>query len=121
MRHRGSADRARHLDHRQRLLGALRRDTQRIDLAAQHVPLDQEADEPPVHRLAGIHLVVRDGADRLRLSPDGGAVGGAGAAGVHIDRLHAPAVLCEAGDAIGGVEAAGEGERDVRISVLHNA
>ena len=112
-------DAAGHLDHRQRLLGPLRRDAQRVDLAAEHVALDQEADEPLVHPVAGVDLVVRDGADGLGLPPDRGAIGRGGAAGVHVDRVHRPAVVGETGDAVRGVEAAGEGEGD--DARLHNA
>ena len=112
-------DRPGHLDHRERLLGALRRDAQRIDLAPEHVPLDEEPNEAPVDPVAGIHLVVGDRADGLGLPADGGTVGGAGAAGVHVDGLHPPAVFRETGDAVRSVEAAGEGERDG--AVMHIA
>ena len=59
------------------------------------------------------------GADRLRLAPDGGAVLGDGAAGVHVDRVHRPAVGGQAGHAVGGIEAAGEGEGEGAMT--HNA
>ena len=57
--------RARRLDDRQRLLGPLGGDAQRVDLAAEHVALDQEADEAVVDLLPGVDLVVRDRADAL--------------------------------------------------------
>ena len=105
-------DAARHLDHRHRLLGALRGDAQRVDLAAEHVALDQEADEAVEDPLPRVDLVVRHGADGVSLAPDGGALGGGGAAGVDVDGVDRPAVLGEAGHAVGGVEPAGEGEGD---------
>ena len=67
--HGPGAERARRLDDRQRLLGPLRRDAQRIDLAPEHVALDQEADEPVVDLLARVDLMVR----RRRRRPPPGA------------------------------------------------
>ena len=102
---------ARRLDHRQRLLGPLGRHAQGVDLAPEHVALDQEPDEPVVDLLAGVDLMVRRGADGLRLAADGGALLGGGAAGVDVDGVDRPPVLGEAGDAEGGIQPAGEGER----------
>ena len=121
VRDRLGADRAGRLDHRQRLLGPLGGHAQRVDLAPEHVALDQEADEPVVDLVAGVDLVVRDGADGLRLAADGGALLGRRAAGIDVDGVHRPAVLGEAGDAEGGIEAAGEGERERAPRRLHNA
>ena len=69
--------RARRLDDRERLLGPLGRDAQRIDLAPEHVALDQEADEAVEDLVARVDLMVRDRADGVRLAPDGGALLGA--------------------------------------------
>ena len=121
VRDRLRADGPRRLDHRERLLGPLGRHAQRVDLAAEHVALDEEPDEPVVDPVAGVHLVVRHGADGLRLAADGGALLGGGAAGVDVDGVDRPAVIGEAGDAEGGIEPAGEGERERAAGRLHNA
>ena len=115
MRHRPGADRAGRLDHRERLLGPLGGDAQRIDLAPEHVALDQEADEAVVDLLAGVDLVVlgrrrprsawrRMAARSSRMAPPV----------FDVDGVHRPAVLGEAGHAVGGIEAAGEGEGEGR-------
>ena len=83
----------------------------RVDLAPENVALNQEPDEPVVDLLAGVDLMVRRGADGLRLAADGGALLGGGAAGVDVDGVDRPPVLGEAGDAKGGIQPAGEGER----------
>ena len=59
--------RARDLDDGNRLLGALGGDAQRIDLAAQHVALDEVAHEAVEHRCARVDLVMPTRADGLRL------------------------------------------------------
>ena len=54
------------------------------------------------------------------LPPDGGALREGRAAGVDVDGMDHPPVLGEPGNAVGGIETAGEGEGDDTGS-LHNA
>ena len=117
--HRRGADRPGHFDDRDRLLGALRRDRQGVDLAPEHVALDEPADEAGEDLGPRVHLVVLRGADRGGLAADGGALPVRGAAGVHMDGVDGPALLGEPGDTVGGVEPAGEGEGDEAL--LHIA
>ena len=121
MGHGAGAEPPRRLHYRQRLLGPLGGHAQRIDLAAQHVALDEEADEPVVHLLARVDLMVGDRADRVGLAPDGRPLLGRRAAGVDVDGVHRPALSGEVGDAEGGVQPAGEGEGEGAAGGLHNA
>jgi hypothetical protein len=121
VRHRLRPDRAGGLQHADGLLRAFRRHREGIDLTAQHVALHQIADEALVDRLAGVDLVVLGGAHGQRLAPDGGALVGAGAAGVDVDGGHRPALLAEAGDAVAGVEAAREGQGERSAWSVHSA
>ncbi len=121
MRHGRGTHRARRLDDRDGLLRPLGGDAQRVDLAPQHVALDEVAHEAIEHRSARIDFMVPQCADRLRLPANRGAVIGRGAAGVDENRLHRPAVVGEARDAVRGIEAAGEGQGDQGLGWLHNA
>ena len=107
---RGRPDLPRHLDQGNRLLGPLGGDGEGIDLAAEHVPLDQKSDEAMEDRVAGVHLVMGGRAHRLGLAADRGALGGGAAAGIHIDGVDRVAELAEPGDAVGGIESPGEGQ-----------
>ena len=109
------------LHQRQGLLGALRCDTQRIDLAPQHVSLNQEAHEPVVNLLARIDLMMLDRPDRFRLLPDRIAACPRGATSVHVDRVHRPPRLGQAGHTVGGVQPTGEGEREQAGLRMHIA
>ena len=116
---RARPDRPGYLDQGNGLLGALRGHRERIDLAAQHIALNQITDEAIEHLGAGVDLVVLRGADRHGLLPDRRALLGAGAPGIHIDGVDRISLLPQPGDAIGGVQPAGEGERESRF--LHIA
>jgi hypothetical protein len=102
-------------------LSALRRHAQWIDFAAEHVALDEEADEAVVHLVACSYLMVLDRADLLRLPPNDPAVFSGRATGVYIDGMNRPPRLGEAGDAVGGIEAAGKGQRERPARRLHIA
>jgi len=60
-------------------------------------------------------------AYRLGLLSDGGALRQGRAAGIDVHGVHRPPILGEPGNAVGGIEAAGEGERDDWPVRLHNA
>ncbi len=115
------SDLSSYLHHRQRLLGSLGRDAEWIDLAAEDVSLDEKAHEALEDLLAGVYLMVLDGADSLRLLPDRTPLLGGGPAGIDVDRVDGPPVIGEAGDAVGGIQPAGEGEREGAAARMHIA
>ena len=121
MGHRASADPTGHLDQRQRLLRSLSRHAEGVDLAPQDVALDEKPDEPLIHLALRVHLVVRSGAHIHRLPADGRPFLSGGTAGVHIHGVHHPACFGQAGHAVGGVEPAGEGERQGTGRRMHIA
>ena len=119
MRHRLGTDQPGDLDHGDGLLGAFSRDAEGIDLAPEHVALDEVPDEPVEDGGAGIDLVMLHRPDGGGLAAHGGEVGRAGAAGIHVDGVDGVSLLAESGHAVGGVEPAGEGEGNCQV--LHNA
>ena len=121
MRHGGGAHGTRRLDDRDGLLGSLGGHAQRIDLAPEHVALDEVAHETIEHLGTGIHFMVPQRAHRLRLATNGGAVLGRRAPGVDEDGFHRPAIIGQAGHAVRRIEAAGEGQGDQGLGRLHNA
>jgi hypothetical protein len=60
-------------------------------------------------------------ADGFGLPADAGAISRGGAAGVDMDRVYYPAQLAQTRNAEGGVQPAGEGERDHAGRRLHIA
>ena len=95
-----------------RLLGTLGRNAQRVDLAPQHIALHQVAHEALVDLLPGVHLMMLNGADRLGLAPNGVAFLGGGPAGIDVDGMDPRPGLGQAGDAVRGIQPAGEGQGD---------
>ena len=110
-------DPPRHFNHRRGLLGPLGCDREGIHLAAEDVALNEVADKPVEHRLAGIDGVVLHGAHSLGLPTDRFQLSRPGPAGVDVDSVYGPAAVGEVWHAEGGIEPAGEGEGES----LHNA
>ena len=119
MGHGTRPDGPRHFDDRDRLLRALGGDREWVDLAAQHVGPDQDPHEAIEHCRPRIDFVMLDRADRHRLGLDGLAFRGRSSAGVDVDGMNLVSTLRQAGHAVRGIEATGEGEGD--NSAMHNA
>ncbi len=91
--------------------GALGGDGEGVDAAAQAVALHDIGEETVPDLLPGVDGVVAGGAEAFRPSGDGLELRRGEAAGVDGGGDDAGAVaLAEVGDAVGGVESAGEGE-----------